>query len=82
VALVRNGVTEERIASMIRVTRIGTLRKTLAVIINRRMLRRNTSNIPPSSPILVTLMMEAIRSFETSVGATQHDISEENILQF
>jgi hypothetical protein len=47
VAPVRTDVSEERSASFIRVTRIGELGTTLAV---------------PSSPILVTLMKEAISS--------------------
>jgi hypothetical protein len=40
--LVRTEVSEERIASIIRVTRIGELGTTLALTSNRRMLRRNT----------------------------------------
>jgi hypothetical protein len=42
VALVRTDVSEELIASFIRVTRIGELGTTLAVTSNRRTLRRNT----------------------------------------
>jgi hypothetical protein len=42
VALVRNEVSEEPRASIIRVTRIGELGTTLAVTSNRRTLRRNT----------------------------------------
>jgi hypothetical protein len=42
-----------------KVTRIGQLRTTLAATSNR--------NTLPSSPILFTLMMEAILSSETSV---------------
>jgi hypothetical protein len=42
VALVRTDVSEELSASVIRVTRIGELGTTLAVISNRRTLRRNT----------------------------------------
>jgi hypothetical protein len=42
VALVRTDVPEERSASIMRVTRIGELGTTLAVISNRRTLRRNT----------------------------------------
>jgi hypothetical protein len=42
VALVRNDVSKELSASIIRVTRIGELGKTLAVTSNRRTLRRKT----------------------------------------
>jgi hypothetical protein len=42
VALVRTDVSEERSASVIRVTRISELGTTLAVTNNRCMLRRNT----------------------------------------
>jgi hypothetical protein len=67
VYLVRTDVSEELSASIIRVTRIGVL-GTLAVTRNRRTLRRNllvTTNVAPLSPILVTLMMEALSSSET-----------------
>jgi hypothetical protein len=57
VALVRTDISEERSASIMRVTRIGELGTTLAV----------NSNVLPSSPILVTLMMEDLSSSETSV---------------
>jgi hypothetical protein len=82
VVLVRTHVSEEGIASIIRVTRIGEL-GTLAVTTNRSMLRRNsmysyvflrrahrllvTDNVIPSSLILVTLMIEVMRYSETSV---------------
>jgi hypothetical protein len=43
VVLVRTDVSEELSASFIRVTRIDELGTTLAITINRRTLRRNTS---------------------------------------
>jgi hypothetical protein len=74
VALVRTGVSEEHSASIIRVTRIGELGTMLAVT-------TATANIS-SSPILVTLMMGALHSSETSVltGVTHHSIPENGIL--
>jgi hypothetical protein len=69
VVLVRTGVSEELSASFIRVTRIGELGTTLAVTSNRlvciRSLRRFliTASVVPSSPILVTLMKEALISY-------------------
>jgi hypothetical protein len=88
VALVRTGVLGERSASIIRVIRIGEL-GTLTVTSNRRTLRFLHSLrrllvtvIIFSSPILVTLMIEALRSSELSVitRGTLRNISEDTIL--
>jgi hypothetical protein len=61
VALVRTDVWEERVASINRVTRIGELGTTLAVFLCRVRRLLITAN-GPSSPIIVTLMMEALSS--------------------
>jgi hypothetical protein len=89
VALVRTDVSEELSASFIRVTRISELGTTLAVTSYRRTLRRNsvrrllvTASIVPSSPILVTLMKESLRSSKTFVltRGTGRKIPEDTIL--
>jgi hypothetical protein len=73
-ALVRTDVSEEISTSIIRVTRIGELGSTLAVSRNRRTLHLHsmrqllgTANVDPSSPILVTQMMETLSFSETSI---------------
>jgi hypothetical protein len=64
----KNRRFEELSASFIRETRIAELGTTLAVTSNRRSVRLLlvTANVS-SSPILVTLMKEALSSSETSV---------------
>jgi hypothetical protein len=95
VALVRNEVSEEFRASIIRVIKVGETGTVLAVTSNRRTLRGNTlyffqyiiflrrvdrllftAYVVPSSPLLVTLMMEALSSSETLVltRATRYNI--------
>jgi hypothetical protein len=70
VALVRTVVSEELSASFIRVTRIGELGTTLAVTSKLVSLHISSqivlvASTVPSSPILVTLMKEALNSSET-----------------
>jgi hypothetical protein len=101
VALVGIDVSDELSASIIMVTRIGELGTTLAVTSNRRTLvfLRSvprllvTASVVPSSPIVDTLMEEALSSSETSVvtratlrnirkDATLHSHRRENLKSY
>jgi sensor domain CHASE-containing protein len=71
VALVGTDVSEERIASIIRVKRMNDLEKLVTV------------NVLPTSLIIFILMIEAIRSSESSVltRATRRHIKEDSIIR-
>jgi hypothetical protein len=75
----RRDVSEELIDSIIGVTKIGELGTTSAVSSNQLLV---TDNIASISLIVVSLMMEATRSSETSVlkRVTRRNISEDGIL--
>jgi hypothetical protein len=88
VVAVRTYDSEERIDSIIRVKRISYSEECILSIIKvKRINAQRTTllvndNVVPSSPILVTLKIEAMLSSETSVltRATQLKIPEDEIL--
>jgi hypothetical protein len=88
VALVGTDISEERSASLIRVTRISEVGTTLAITINRLLVflcsmhwLLVTANVP-SSPILVTLMMEALRSLNRWFLQESHSITSQKMAFF
>jgi hypothetical protein len=67
-------VSEERIASIIRLTRTCELATTLMVASNQSTLRLLDTADVPSPPILVTLMIEMLSSYETSFLQKPHGV--------
>jgi hypothetical protein len=84
VAIVKTDVSEERSASIIRVTRIGELGTVLAVtstsiiyIVLLRSVRRLlvTANADPSSPTLVSLIVKALLSSKRLLSQEPHGVT-------
>jgi hypothetical protein len=66
VALVRTDVSEDRSASIIRITRIRELGATLAVTSNRPSLRRATRRSIPKDAILHIYRRENLKSYNNN----------------
>jgi hypothetical protein len=81
VTLVRTDISEEPTVSIVGLRRIGELGTTLAIFLRsvRRLLV--TVDVFPSSPILVTLIMEDIYSSETQFLDEPHGVTSQCITQ-
>jgi hypothetical protein len=82
VALLVTDVSEKRIATIIRVTRIIKLGMLAVTSYQSTLWLLVTADIITSLPILITLMMVVKRFSETSVlmSATRHNIPDDGIL--
>jgi hypothetical protein len=75
VALVRTSVSEEDITSIIRMTRrVQLLRSVVRLLV--------TANDVPSSPILITLVMEAIHSPKRRILQELHSLTSQTTAFF
>jgi hypothetical protein len=70
VALVKTDISEKRIASIIRVTRIGELGATLAVTSSRRTLRSGLGFYIPEDDILHSHGHENLKSYIFNVNTS------------
>jgi hypothetical protein len=84
VALVRTDVSEELSASIIRVTRIGERETTLLcdIVFLCSLHQLLVMASIPSSPILFTLMMEALSSSETRFLQEPHGVTSQKTAYF
>jgi hypothetical protein len=74
VALVRTDVSEDRSASITRVTRIGSLRNVPRLLV--------IANVVLSSPIFVTQMMEELRPLKRLLLQEPHGVASQKTAFF
>jgi hypothetical protein len=77
-ALVKTDVSEESSASIIRLTRIGELRTTLAIISNRRMLRRK--HFTPHEEHAVSEVLKLANRYLNYAGHTESNPKRSNAM--
>jgi hypothetical protein len=82
VALDRTDVSEERIASIIIITRIDEIGTTYILFLRSILQLLLSVNVVPISLIIFNLMIEAIRSSQTSIltTVTRFNVPEDDIL--